>query len=246
MNKMKTAALLLSLLIIAALSILPRAVAVISDIRATEKPDSAPMQSVELDFDSEKAENTGYMMRKLALEQRMNDIPIESEQASMTSEEVVNAAVAGMEAYTQVDLFEWFDYNYCSTEAYLAVDPEQKNNISVIWGVTFWNENDPYNYLFLHIDDETGKIVYINYETADKEPYLALDREKQVKMIEGFADAFFRPLNLMMDAELEVSMTDRNILDNGIDAKYTFVDAEYGTICVEFHIRPERFWVSYL
>lgn len=246
MNKMKTAALLLSLLIIAALSILPRAVAVISDIRATEKPDSAPMQSVELDFDSEKAENTGYMMRKLALEQRMNDIPIESEQASMTSEEVVNAAVAGMEAYTQVDLFEWFDYTYCSTEAYLAVDAEQKTNISVIWGVTFCNENDPYNYLFLHIDDETGKIVYINYATADKEPYLALDREKQVKMIEGFADAFFRPLNLMMDAELEVSMTDRNILDNGIDAKYTFVDAEYGTICVELHIRPERFWVSYL
>lgn len=247
MNKLKTVALLLfPLLLIAALSALPRAVAVISDIRATEKPNSAPMQSVELDFDSEKAEKTGYMMRKLALEQRMTDIPIVPEQASMTSEEVIDAALSGMEAYTQVDLFEWFEYTYCSAEPYLAVDIEQKNNICIFWGVTFSYEKDPYNYLFLHIDDETGKIVYINYTTGDKEPYLAVDREKQMRMLDGFADAFFHPLNLMTEEELEVSVTDQNMLDNGFSATYTFEDAEYGTICVELRITPEGFRVLFL
>lgn len=247
MNKRKTAVLLLfSFLLIVALSVLPRVVAVISDARAKGKVDSAPMQSVELDFASQKAGEIGYMMRKLALEQNMTNIPIDPEQASMTNEDVLVAALVGMEAYVQANLFTWFEYTYCSVEPYLAIDSEQKNSISIIWGVTLSNQNEPYNYLFLHIDDETGKLLYINYETNDKVYYAFSDLEKQGELLEKLADAFFRPLEeLTAGNEWEAFAVDRTMADDSISATYTFEDAQYGTICVELHIMPTGFHVSF-
>lgn len=246
MNKRKTAVFLLfSLLLIVALSALPRAVATISDARAKGKADSAPMQSVELDLDSEKTEKTGYMMRKLALEQNMTDIPIDPEQASMTQEDVLIAALVGMEAYVQADLFAWFEYTYCSVETYLAIDSEQKSNLGMIWSVTLSDQSESYNSLFLHIDDETGKIIYINYETSDKVHYAFSDLEKQGQMLDDLADAFFHPLNLTAGDEWEALAVERNFVDDSISATYTFEDTEYGTICVEFYIMPTGFRVSF-
>ncbi len=242
MNKRKTGAfLLLSLLLIAAFALLPRIVAQISDIQAAGKLNSAPMQSIELAFDSEK-EN---MTRKLALEMRMTTIPIEPKQASMTEAEVIDAAKANMDAYAQVGLFAWFDYTYCSVEPYLAIDSEQKNNISIIWGVTFSDQNDPYKYLFLHIDDETGKILYISYETSDKEQYPLTDRTEQEQMLTGFVDAFFRPLALTTENAQEASVIEWNLADDTVSTTFTFEDTKYRTICVQMYIMPVGFQVSF-
>lgn len=242
MNKRKTSAfLLLSLLLIAAFALLPRIVAQISDIQAVGKLNSAPMQSIELAFASEK-EN---MMRKLALEMRMTTIPIEPKQASMTEAEVIDAAKANMDAYAQVGLFEWFDYTYCLVEPYLAIDSEQKNNISIIWGVTFSDQNDPYKYLFLHIDDETGKILYISYETADKKQYPLTDRTKQEQMLTGFVDVFFRPLALTTENAQEASEIEWNLADDTVSTAFTLEDTKYGTICVQMYIMPVGFQVSF-
>lgn len=250
MNKLKTAAVLLfTVMLIAVMAMLPRTVAIISDLVANEKPDSAPMQSVELAFDSDRIDEPGYMMRKLALEQRMTSIPIEPEQASMTEEEAIIAAQVGMDYYTEANMFEWFEYTFCSAEPYLGVDSENKNNNTIFWGVTFSTQNEPYHYLFLHIDDETGKILYLSYETYGPDQYNYYYPENQQLMMEGFVDAFFRPLNLTRRNEYEnllgESVVEQDLTDDVTCIVYTFEDAEYGTIHVAFHISPEGFHVYF-
>ena len=99
MHRLKAViAVFLSMVLITGLALLPKGIAGISDYLSNEKPGTASIHTVELSVYSDQTDEPGYMMRKLALEQRMNTIPIEPEQASMTEEEVLNAVLEGMVA----------------------------------------------------------------------------------------------------------------------------------------------------
>lgn len=246
-----TGAILLALLLIAGMAMLPRGIAGISDLLTNEKAGTASMQTVELDFYSAKKDEPGYMMRKLALEQRMTTVPIKPEQAKMTEAEVLRAATDGMTPYIEANMFKWFEYQYCSTEPYLCIDSENKNNNTICWGVTFAVENKPYHNLFLHIDDETGKILYINYETDGPDKYSYYYPDNQRLMMEGFVDSFFGPLNLASHQLSEyknlVSQTvaEQKLTDDVTCVRYTFEDSLYGTINMDFQISPTGFNVTY-
>lgn len=241
--------LLLVVALIALFAVMPKLAAAVSDHFTNERPGSAPMQSVELALSSGKADEPGYMMRKLALEQRMSTIPIEPAQASMTAEDALAAAQDGMTAYMEAHMFEWFEYTFCSAEPYLGIDPDDKTNNSIFWSITFATQSDPYHYLFLHIDDETGKILYLSYETNGPDKYNYYYPENQRLMMEGLVDAFFGPLNLTQRGEYEnllgESVIEKELTDDVTCVVYTFDDAEYGTIHVAFHITPEGFHVYF-
>lgn len=250
MNKLKPVwVLLLTVLLIAVFALLPQAIAGVSDFIGNEKPGTAPMQSVALALGTDKTDEPGYMMRKLALEQRMTTIPIEPEQATMTEEEVLTAAQSGMTVYMEANMFTWFDYTFCSAEPYLGIDPEVKNNNTIFWGVTFTTKDDPYHYLFLHIDDETGKIIFINYETYGEDQYNYYYPENQRLMMEGFVDSFFGSLNLTQRSEYEnlraESVSEPKVTYDVTCMRYTFEDTEYGVINVEFYITPAGFYVYF-
>ena len=167
MRRLKAvAAILLAFVLIVGLSLLPHGVAGISDVLTNEKPGTVSMRTVELTVYSDQTDEPGYMLRRLALEQRMTTIPIKPDHAKMTEEEVLTAAVDGMAPYIEAKTFEWFEYHFFKAEPYLCIDPENKNNNTIFWGVTFAVKDKPYHNLFLHIDDETGKIIYINNETC--------------------------------------------------------------------------------
>lgn len=241
--------LLLTVALIALFAVMPKLAAAVSDQFTNGRSGSAPMQSVELALDAHKTDEPGYMMRKLALEQRMVTIPIEPEQASMTEEEVLNAAQVGMSVYIEANMFDWFEYTFCSAEPYLGIDPEDKNNNSIFWGVTFTTQSAPYHYLFLHIDDETGRILYLSYETDGPDKFNYYYPENQRLMMEGFVDAFFSPLNLTRRNEYEnllgESVIEQDLTDDVTCVVYTFEDAQYGTIHVAFHISPEGLHVYF-
>lgn len=237
--------ILLSLALIAGFALLPKGIAIVSDFLSNGKPGTTSMDTVELTIYSDQTDAPGYMMRKLALEQRMTTIPIEPEQAAMTEEEVLNAALEGMEAYVDAGIFEWFGYTFFSAEAYLCMDPEDQSNNSVFWGVQFTREEKPYQSLFLHIDDETGNILYLSYETygPDADKYYA--PENQRLMMESFVDAFFRPLKLTA-SEMSVyknfigmEVNEQETPDEVTVVSYTYDDAVYGAVHVTFHISPE-------
>lgn len=245
MSKIKTVSgVLLAFVLIVGMALLPRGVARISDHLTNGKQGTASMQSVELALYSNQSEESGYMIRKLALEREMTTIPIRPTQAKMTEEEVFTAALNGMKAYTEAKVFEWFDYQYSSAEPYLGIDPEDKSNNMIFWGVNFSVEDKLYHNLFLHIDDETGKILFLAYETDGPDKFNYYYPENQQVMMEEFVNSFFSPLNLTGDqlSQYENLLRSDAIVQPTTDdvtcVVYTFVDEEYGTIRVEFRILP--------
>ena len=241
--------ILLSVMLIVGMALLPRGIAGISDLLTNGKPGTVSMQTVELSVYSHQTDEPGYMMRKLALEQRMTTIPIRPEQAAMTEKEVITAAMDGMMVYTEAKMFEWFEHDLCIAQPYLGIDPEDKSNNTIFWGVSFSHETNPYHSLFLHIDDETGEIIYIYYETYGADQYNYYYPENQRLMMEGFVDAFLRPLNLTFGQLGEyknlqdASAVEQTLTDDTTCVRYTFDDARYGTIHIQFHITPHGFYV---
>lgn len=254
MRKVRTFCIvLLAIVLISLLAIMPQVISKVSDFLGNEKPGTAPMQSVELALGTDKSEQPGYMLRKLVLEHRMNTLPIRPEQVKMTEDEVLSAAVDGMTRYVDANMFAWFEYDHFSAEPYLGVDTENTNNNMIFWGVTFSTKtstkNDPYHYLFLHIDDETGKIIYIAYETYG-EDYFRYDPENQWFLMEGFVDSFLGPLNLTASQlseydNLQGSAVEQNSTDEETSVLYTFEDAEFGRIHVSFVITPVGFHIYF-
>lgn len=242
---------LLSLALIAGLALLPKGIAGISDFLSNGKPGTASMNTVELTVYSDQTNEPGYMMRKLAMYQQMTTIPISPDQAKMSEEEVLTAAIDGMTLYMEANMFEWFEYHYSSAEPYIGIDPADKSKNLIFWAVTFAVNNEPYHQLFLHIDDETGKILYIEYETDGPDQFNYYYPENQRFLMEGFVDSFYRPLNLVSHQLIEYknlvsqNVTERKLTDDVTCVRYTFEDSEYGVIIVEFIISPKGFIVSY-
>lgn len=246
MHKFKAAcAVGISLALIGGMALLPKAIAGISDGLNGGKPGTAPMHGVELAVYSNQADEPGYMLRKLALEQGMTTIPISPEAAAMREEEVLDAAMEGMAAYVDAGVFEWFEYTFFSAEPYLGMDPKNQSNNSVFWSVQFTHGDKPYRDLFLHIDDETGSILYLSYETYGPEASRYETLENRRLMMEGFVDAFFSPLKLTASEMSEyknfigVEAKEYNTPDEAAIVSYTYEDAVYGAVHVTFHISPE-------
>ena len=227
-------AVFLSMVLIAGLALLPKGIAGISDYLSNEKPGTASIHTVELSVYSDQTDEPGYMMRKLALEQRMNTIPIEAEQASMTEEEVLNAVLEDMVAYEDANVFEWFEYTFFSAEPYLGMDPENQSNNSIFWGVQFTREEKPYQNLFLHIDDETGRILYLSYETygPDAEKYYEPENQRFMMNLTTDQMSMYKNFN-------GIEVKENEIPDDATIVSYTYDDAVYGAIHVTFHISPE-------
>lgn len=252
MNKMKTGfVLLIAVLLVIAFALMPQAVAGISDLIGNEKPGTASLQSVELAFGVQKAIEPGYMLRKMALEQRMSTIPITPEQTAMTQTEAIEAAEAAMTGYVEAKVFEWFEYTFCSAEPYLGIDPDDKNNYTIFWTVNFSHDSEPYRNLFLHIDDQTGKILYIDYVTNGEDKFNYYYPEDQRLVMEGFVHAFLGPLALEGLTEYEyenllgLSVTEHKTTDEVTCYLYTYEDSQYGSIQIAFTIKPAGFYVTF-
>lgn len=251
MNKRATVGLLLSVALIAALAMLPRGLGALSDLRAEGTAEAAPMQSVTLAFDSDGVDAPGYMLRKLALEGKMLTIPIQPEQAQMSEDGVLDAASASMGAYVEEGLFQWFDASYVSIQPYLGIDPENKNNNMIFWTVACTFDQEPYQSLFLHIDDETGRALFINYETCMPERFEDHGPEGQTLLMEGFIRSFFGQLELLDDQMtgyrklLSREQREKTLTEDVTCVVYTLNDGVYGQIQVEFYITQEGFRVYF-
>lgn len=246
MRKLRTLLiLLLAMFLIAAGAYLPRIAAAVQDGQTLGHTATEPMQSLVLELGGE-TQAPGYMMRKLALEQNMMTIPISAGEASMTQEDVFAAAEKGMEGYIEAGMFEWFEYNFRNAEPYLGIDADDKSNFTVFWSVTLDYQGDPYQYLFLHIDDETGKILYINYVTYADDQFKYYYPDNQQLMMEDFVSTYFSQLDLTDLADyayLNGTGTEKVTTADDVTAvRYSFGDLVYGEVSVDFYITPVGFY----
>ena len=123
----------------------------------------------------------------------------------MTEDEVFEAVNALMDQYVAAGIFRWFPETARDAQPYLAVSADDAYNSGIIWAVNLTKEDDPYHNLFLHLDDETGKIIYVDYVNHDPDSYLCdpgdADYDNQLWDALGtLADIFFEQLELTEQA----------------------------------------------
>lgn len=247
MHKWKTAiSLLLAALLVVAFAWMPRLVGAITDRISNGKAVTAPIRAVTLAASG----NDGDTIRKLALNQRGTPISIDQEVASMSVEDVYLAALAGMEAYVDAGLFEWFSYSSWQVTPYLWIDLENRDNNAIFWTVLFYLDNQGQT-LSLDIDDETGKIYRLNYYTSgtDRDKYTLSSNRRA--LMERFVEVYSSSIGLTQ----EPVNTYKNYTGADSDetepphsltsAKYTFEDETYGLLYLSFVIFGEGFYIEF-
>lgn len=161
----------------------------------------------------------------------------------MTEDEVYEAAITGLQKYADAGIFLGIEPTYSAAEPYLGISREDITNYYRFWTVSFVKEDAPYQSVFLHIDDETGKILYIKYEVYGSfDPETAYEKERLI--MEKFTEVYFRELGLnelgladIQYRDVEPVRVEEGVLDGDVlCVEYTFTESEYGEFTMEFYV----------
>ena len=248
--------LMLTVALIVTGMFLPVIAGLVMDGLSIGKAAAAPMQSVELSFSTDEEKREGYMLKKLALEREMTSFPVTAGEASMSEEDVFTAVEAQMDRYVAAGVFQWFEPSYRSAEPYLFVSGDSSNNMSIIWAVHIVQEADPYQNLFLHLDDETGSILYMDYVNTNTDEYLynpdVESAEKEMwSAMDAFTGVYFSQRGLTEQAETERSGTQSDYTylytepAEGASAVYVFTDTGYGDVTIQFVLKYNGFYIMF-
>lgn len=236
--------LLLSVALVVLFAWLPQIVASVSDVFTGSQSGTVPMEALQTTLPQENPEEDA-IWQLLSMARGMYTVPMDTEQATMTREEVEQTVAGHLREYYDAGILPEFEISYMDIEPFLGVPMEGGTTyFGIFWSVTLANTGDPYHYLFLHMDDATGKIIYINYETygvetATYESLYDEENEAASQRLNTLSDIFFRQLGYSDAADYARATGvgyDYRPLDDGVASlTYSFGDAEYGEIGVTFY-----------
>ena len=233
--------LLMTFAVLILVACLPGLVGICMDFVTLKKPDTAPINSIELNLGTAEAVDPGRMFQKLALERNMQLIPVTQREATKTPEQIYAAVEEQMELLT---FFQWFDYTKRTAEPQLAMDPEDSDNYAIIWVVDYASK-EPYHNLFLHVDDATGAILKIDYYTHET----LYPPQEQRYIFEEWTNTYFERLGLGMASEyvqsLEVHWTEEKPEKDSTRVCCHMQEIQYGIVTVSFTVKPGGFFVSF-
>lgn len=245
MRRLKnTLILLLTAGMIALGAALPKIVASAMNRETCSQSGTRDMVSIALEMDGEKRSLSSA--EKIDLLRRGQMINVTEKEAAMTVEDVNAAVERAMEEYIDAGIFEWFDFDNWITETRLCIDPDTPENYGVFWTVTIVNNEDPYQTLGVDVDDETGKIYSIRYDTYG-EYSLKNVWERNRATMDAFSHIYLKQLGFMEDPgsmgpNLEYGELDGEVLCG----TFCTADAEYGEMYIEFYVTGSgSFWVYF-
>lgn len=243
MKKLKNCLiLLLTILLIGCGAVLPGIMAAVMDRNTANQSGTREIASISLEMDDEKQSLT--TVGKIDLLRRAQFINITEKEASMEVADVNDALETAMEEYIDAGVFEWFDYDSWITQPKLCIDPNDPDNYGIFWTVTVINEKEPYQTLAVDIDDETGIIYSIRYDTYGE---YSLDGvwERNAAVMDGVVHVYLSQLGMMeRNAEpyLEYGELDGEVLWGG----FYFTDEDFGHCGIEFYVTGTgSFWVYF-
>lgn len=229
--------LLLTLVLLLIFACLPRLVAALQDYGALSEPGTGDLHPIQLDLNREQASLP--VMGKLALLSKMESMDIDPSRLSMTAEDAFAAAYTQMGEYEAAGIFGWFDFTHQSAVPKIGIDQSDPGDYILYWTVTFTNKHFPHQGLVMDIDDETGKILSIQFSIYDT---YSMDGvwERNKTVLDAFAGIYFSQLGLAGAAE-KARTVDGGYeyfeCDGGVSyAHYAFSDLRYGEIHMEFYV----------
>lgn len=236
MRKLKYAlAILLAIVILVACALLPGTVASIQDNLMNRKVNYREMDSVQLNFTEEKRFIS--LLGKLALLQTGEIYRIRPQEATLTEEEIKTLLSLELRLYLDSGLipcnFEDFQVTLTPALACSTTDPEQ---YAVVWWVSMAVVEEPYDHVDLLLDDQTGVILYINYEAG----YPLFSREELSDRMDTFASVYFHALGLIPFSQEELYL-------NGepLGCRFLFEDGQYDVI-IDCYVTPQGFYTEFV
>lgn len=237
MHKIQTAlAVLLTVVVLFSGAYIPTLTACFIDGKTTGKGTLSPMTSVELRILQEIS-----IAGKLAMMNRIDSLlPIRESKAGMTGEEVMNSVVENIKPYVDAQLSDFY-VDDVEMKPYLVQVLDKPELQRVIWKITVSGDAADYSVYDLVIDDETGKILSINYTSENPQNPYGIDETLSL-----FADIFFSNLGIenhwdFIVEDLEYAYTG----DHTIAVQFQLKDQRFGDIYIDMYVHDNGFYIEF-
>lgn len=233
MSNLKIAlVLLLTLALLAAGACLPAMAAAVRDWQTLGRASTQAVSSVSLTIRQETP-----ALGKLAMMCRQDGVLEVTESACrLTTEEVEELAYAVLEPYAAAGLITQSPEKFTIYEIrpLLPQVPEDPELAGIVWDITMVGSN-----VSLLIDDESGKLLLINYSAG-------IEYGRQ-DLLDTFVDIYFTELGITDYAGFVTDDLDGEYVgDNAVGVRYRFGDAVYGEINVDFNIYKYGFYMAFV
>ncbi len=239
--------LILTVAIIAFCAILPRIYADMQDSVSDEKVEYEDIKTVLFEKDL-------YFVEKLFLLRDGLRVSVSEESTSKTSEEILDHAYGWLEYFFSYGMLgsDWNSYKI-KMEPMLFFYDDLDNISSTFWLVEFVLEDD-WGVISLWLDDETGKMLSINYDSQ----YQIYNQYELEEYLSAFCSFYLDQNNVWKDQEITQEYTDItdvaanqsyttdefNDKKNGTAMVFTIGDKIYGELNLYFYIYTNGFFLS--
>ncbi len=167
MHKFRTALLLLlAAAVILGCGALPEIAGAVADRVNQNAPEFAPMSAISFTPSVPETDTLQYYLDRLALHGNMYSMPVKPQAASMTEEEALTAAMNQVQAYAGLGVLYSFEEYDFYVEPYFAISIQDIENTAIYWTVYANTNGKPSESLLVYLDDTTGKILSIDYEST--------------------------------------------------------------------------------
>lgn len=251
MKKLKSVLLLLlTAALLLGCAVLPRAAAWAQDRMAVKEPGYGDLQPLQLDINSgtEETEPVSHIFEALSIMQNAYMFPLTEDAMNMTAEQVEAVVLEQLQPYIAMGLLPETEYSYFGVEPTIAMSVDELGSYRAFWSVHLVHEADPYESVFVHLDDETGLILKIQYEGYSQ----TFEKEVQFAMLEEMAAVFLEGLHIEEHlAVLDDPVANMEIIEladffNDSKAVRCVLDTrEYGIILIEFYLHENLFYTTF-
>ena len=227
--------LLLTAAIIVAAAQLPKITAVLQDSTEKQQAQYGEISSIQLDIQKQLT-----IIGKLSLVPYLDSwIEISEADASMSMSEVNSVVMKAFEPYYAAELMFPMEKAYSEFRPQIVQNPDDPEIYTIIWTGQIVQDTEPYPIIELGIDDETGAILYINYNAG----YFVYDEAELLGNIHRFSEIYFNALGI---TNYQDYMQDEIFYGDNINGiTYTLDDAEYGKITMDFMSFGSGFYIRF-
>lgn len=238
MNKLRILLILLvALAVLAAFAALPQTIAAVQDNRSIGKTQTGAVNPVQLEI----REDTSAMAGLALMSKQSGSIEVPDQVASMTREEVMEAAFAQLQPYVDAGLIAPYEVFYAEAHCLLGQAADNTELNAIYWTVTIVSDEEGLLVIETAMDDQTGRLLHI-LVTDNFAPYTNAPEE----ILPTFAELYFSALGIHDYGDFAVGELVENYYgDKARGIRYRFVDALYGEILVDLCASEYGFYTVY-
>lgn len=222
-------ALLLAAAVLCAGAFLPKIAAVIQDKTVIGKVAYESIQSVQLQIDQEQIALS--LMERLALAQINKTVPVSDADARMTEETLNQTVQTSLKPYIEKGMIPSWDFTF-EWKPVLAYDPDDPRRYCIFGEGFATNNEEPFLFLDLRIDDETGRVLVLHFNTDEQ----LFESHQLQNRLDFFCKTYFQELGL----DEQQKAAEKNNKGDTAVARYTL-----DNLNVVFYVHEYGFYLFY-